>query len=590
MADIKVKESKKDTIKTINKAIVGTQKIKNRVSEAKEKVRENTEKEENTSGITYAVNKVSNQIKNTPYTIKKLNQANNYGKENFTKTKENIKFAEQKIQYVQKRNHAQKVARNMIKGRNAIVNENAINTTEDIVKESRIKIKDTANPNTIKLAKGRNPNIVKTTETTSKKAIKTAENTSKNAIKTSKIVNKNAKRMAKASKRAMQTAKETAKKASKGIKVAIKATVSSVKAIIAGTKALISALIAGGWVVAIIVIVICLIAMLCSSIFGIFFSSENIGSSIIVDGVAQPITMNRVVNDLNKEFMNKITSIQLENPYDEYDITGGRANWKDVLAVYTVKLSGGDDKVEVMTLDNNKINTIREIFWTMNEVNFTKETETHEEVIEVWDKTGSKTVTKTVTYTKLHINITTKNAYEMARLYDFTPAQNRQLEELLKDEYSKMWSAVIYGSSGSNDIVAVALSQVGNVGGEPYWSWYGFPSRVEWCACFVSFCANECGYIESGLIPKFASCESEGVTWFKACGLWQDGGYTPKPGDIAFFDWKDKHDGHSDHVGIVEKVENGRVYTVEGNSNDSCKQRDYDLNSTEIQGYGTPMY
>ena len=104
MADIKVKESKKGTIKTINKAIVGTQKIKNRVSEAKEKVRENTEKEENTSGTTYAVNKVSNQIKNTPYTIKKLNQANNYGKENFTKTKENIKSAEQKIQYAQKRN------------------------------------------------------------------------------------------------------------------------------------------------------------------------------------------------------------------------------------------------------------------------------------------------------------------------------------------------------------------------------------------------------------------------------------------------------------------------------------------------------
>lgn len=78
------------------------------------------------------------------------------------------------------------------------------------------------------------------------------------------------------------------------------------------------------------------------------------------------------------------------------------------------------------------------------------------------------------------------------------------------------------------DIVAVAQTQIGVTGGDPYWSWYGFNSRVEWCACFVSWCANECGYIESGTIPKFAGCESEGVAWFKTCGLWQEQGYTPK--------------------------------------------------------------
>ena len=126
-----------------------------------------------------------------------------------------------------------------------------------------------------------------------------------------------------------------------------------------------------------------------------------------------------------------------------------------------------------------------------------------------------------------------------------------------------MWSQVIYGSSGNSDIVAVAQSQIGNVGGQPYWSWYGFNSRVEWCAYFVSWCANECGYIEKGIIPKFAACESEGVSCFKACGLWQEGGYIPKTGDIIFFDWADKHDDSADHVGIVEKVENGRVYTIE---------------------------
>lgn len=126
---------------------------------------------------------------------------------------------------------------------------------------------------------------------------------------------------------------------------------------------------------------------------------------------------------------------------------------------------------------------------------------------------------------------------------------------------------------------------------EPYWSWYGFDSRVEWCACFVSWCANECGYIEAGVIPKFAACASQGVPWFQERGLWQDNSYEPRPGDIIFFDWDDGgQDGSSDHVGIVEKVENGRIYTIEGNSGDSCRQNSYPVGYYEIYGYGTPAY
>lgn len=132
-----------------------------------------------------------------------------------------------------------------------------------------------------------------------------------------------------------------------------------------------------------------------------------------------------------------------------------------------------------------------------------------------------------------------------------------------------MWSAVLYGiGAGDGEIVTVALSQIGNVGGQPYWSWYGFNSRVEWCACFVSWCANECGYIDAGVIPKFAGC-IQGSNWFKERGLWQDGSFTPSAGHIIFFDWEG--DGETDHVGIVERVENGTVYTVEGNSGDACK-------------------
>lgn len=137
---------------------------------------------------------------------------------------------------------------------------------------------------------------------------------------------------------------------------------------------------------------------------------------------------------------------------------------------------------------------------------------------------------------------------------------------------------------GSQAFVQVALSQVGNIGGQPYWSWYGYNYRVEWCACFVSWCGAQCGYIDSGLMPKFAYCP-EGMQWFKDNGRWQDRAYTPKPGDMIFFDWE--ADGISDHVGIVEKVENGTVYTVEGNIRDSCVQRNYTIGYYEIVGFGS---
>ncbi|WP_073290526.1 C40 family peptidase [Anaerosporobacter mobilis] len=134
---------------------------------------------------------------------------------------------------------------------------------------------------------------------------------------------------------------------------------------------------------------------------------------------------------------------------------------------------------------------------------------------------------------------------------------------------------------GNQNTVDIALSQVGNVGGQPYWSWYGFNSRVEWCACYVSWVLNQAGYGE----PKFAACQSQGVPYFSSNGRWASRGYGDiAPGDVIFFDWEG--DGHSDHVGIVIGTDGSRVYTVEGNSGDACKVRDYDLNSSVIMGYG----
>ena len=74
------------------------------------------------------------------------------------------------------------------------------------------------------------------------------------------------------------------------------------------------------------------------------------------------------------------------------------------------------------------------------------------------------------------------------------------------------------------------------------------------------------------------------MLWFKNRGQWQDNTYTPAPGNLIFFDWEP--DGECDHVGIVESVVDGMVNTIEGNSSDSCRRREYDVGSVKIFGYG----
>lgn len=139
---------------------------------------------------------------------------------------------------------------------------------------------------------------------------------------------------------------------------------------------------------------------------------------------------------------------------------------------------------------------------------------------------------------------------------------------------------------GNGVITKVAAQQIGNIGGKKFWSWYGFNGRIEWCACFVSWCADQCGYIKSGTIPKFAAVES-GTSWFKGKGQWQKKSYTPKPGDIIFFDW---NGGGADHVGIVESCNGKTITTIEGNSSDMCRRRTYTVGGSVIYGYGIPKY
>ena len=149
----------------------------------------------------------------------------------------------------------------------------------------------------------------------------------------------------------------------------------------------------------------------------------------------------------------------------------------------------------------------------------------------------------------------------------------------------------------TSPILSVAKSQLGQKGGQPYWSWYGFDERVAWCACFVSWCANQCGLIENGQIPRYSVCDN-GIAYFKEKNRWQDRetGYLPVQGDVIFFNWLEKdengnlfQDEKSDHTGIVEYYDTStnKVYTIEGNSGDECKERSYNADDIQIMGYGT---
>lgn len=172
--------------------------------------------------------------------------------------------------------------------------------------------------------------------------------------------------------------------------------------------------------------------------------------------------------------------------------------------------------------------------------------------------------------------------YTKANAKVFSDEKKAELQVKVYGDTDYVSHVLRYYHIGNGNIVLIAKSQVGNVGGSKYWKWYGFKSRVSWCACFLSWCANESGDLDK-TIPKFAGV-SDGMTWFKDHDKWKGKNYTPSAGDIIFFDWDNDND--PDHVGIVEKVENGKVYTIEGNSSDEVKAKSYSLDYKCIFGYG----
>lgn len=590
---IKTRNIAEKGIKAIDKAAVASERMKEAYIRTRDNADHSLYAAESSPGE-YASDRLSSGVDNV--THEAIHQFDKQGRKGIKTTKENISKVKENIQ---KRKAAAEQPKKQAEKQAARKTRQAADRISEPVKTLRqergaVKTLDRGKKSIKTVDRGRKTikqaaSTAKGTVKTASKSIKTAEKTAKASIKTTQQAAKAAQRTAQATARAARAAAHAARAAARAAvaaaKVAAKATIAAVKAIIAATKALIAAIAAGGWIAVLVIVIICLIGLLIGSCFGIFFSGEDSGSGY---------TMQNVVQEINDDYQQQIDTTKANLSHDVLEMSGSRAVWPEVLAVYAVKTTTDpDNPQEVATIDDSKKAILTDIFWEMNQISSRTETRTETVITETDDGNGNIVETEsTVTQTYLYITVSHKTAEEMAAQYGFDEEQKEQLAELLAEENRSLWSAVLYGIyTEDGAIVSVALSQVGNVGGEPYWSWYGFDSRVEWCACFVSWCANECGYIDTGVIPKYAGCVN-GVQWFKDRGQWLDNSAEPAPGMIIFFDWDDENgqDGLSDHTGIVEKVENGRVYTIEGNSGDSVRQNSYPVGHYEVLGYGCPDF
>ena len=307
------------------------------------------------------------------------------------------------------------------------------------------------------------------------------------------------------------------------------------------------------------------------------------------------------------EFQQRIDNIERDNPgYDEYryDLDNIGHNPHELASYLTALLQSYTPQSAQAELNR--------VFDKQYTLTLTEE-------IEVRYRTETRTGTRTVTDPETGETSTETYEYEVEVSYNYyilnVKLTNRPINsfvsELLTAEQLEMYRVyletsgnkpLIFGGGspdvsasedlsgvqfvngtrpGNTAIVDIAKRQVGNVGGQPYWSWYGFNSRVEWCACFVSWCYGQMGLSE----PRFAACQSQGIPWFTSRGQWGARGYENiAPGDAIFFDWD--LDGSADHVGLVIGTDGSRVYTVEGNSGDACKIKSYPLDYACIKGYG----
>lgn len=587
MADIKTRDAVKGTIKTIDKAAIASERMKAAYAKTKDKAEQGYYVDES-SATEYALDKVSYTAERV--TEEGVHQFNKQGQKGVQTTKENIVKAKDKIADF-KTKRAVKAAEQ----KQAQAASEQVGSAVSRGAESRSAVPDMPvqtiktkrqTEKTIKQSVRSTGKTVKTaakgTVKSAEKSVKTAQATSKAAIKTTETSVKTAQAAAKASvkatQRAAQAAKATAKATAEATKAAVRATIAAVKAIIAGTKALISAIIAGGWVAVVIILIIVLFGCAVSLFGGGGNSNSYTPVSAEVEAY-EPLIQQYARQHGIPEYTELIKAVMMQE-------SGGRGN--DPMQA---------SECGYNTRYPNTPNGITDPEYSINVgIQNLAACLSAAEVENPIDMEHIKLALQGYNFGNGYISWAKTNygGYSYANAVEFSTTQ---AERLGWDSYgdTQYVSHVLryypYGRAftggGNQAIVEVALTQLGNEGGQPYWSWYGFEGRVEWCACFVSWCANECGYIDTGVIPKFAGCVL-GSQWFMDRGQWQDGSFEPSAGHIIFFDWEG--DGVTDHVGIVERAENGTVYTVEGNSGDTCRQNRYAIGSSVIYGYGIPAY
>ena len=286
------------------------------------------------------------------------------------------------------------------------------------------------------------------------KAVKTVSRSVKGVQQSAKGI-KTAQHSAKT---AQQAAKTAAKAAVTGAKAAVKATAAAIKAAAAAIKGLVAAIAAGGWVAVVIILLICLIALIVGSCFGLFFGSDSTGTGTSVT---------QAVSALNGEYLSHIQEIEDSNPHDRQEITSNDGvlsiNWEDVLAVFSAKVTGAKDGAQVASLDDAQVQQLRDIMWEMNAVSSSTRTESHEVEVIITDEDGNETTrTETVTETILEITITHKTPEEMARQYSFNPRQNEYLALMSEPENQSLWAELLGGyTSGGGQIVNPNTDWVG---------------------------------------------------------------------------------------------------------------------------------
>ena len=580
MADIKTRDAVKGTIKTIDKAAIASERMKSAYVGIKEKAEQGYYADEN-SATEYAADRISyaaDRVKDEG-----IHQFNKQGQKAVKTTQENISKAKDKIiDFKQSRAvkaAEQKAAQNMseqhgLQIRHGAASRSSATDVSQTAKSQLIKtrqqgqkmIKTTAR-NAEKAVKVTAKGTVKTTE----KGIKTAQATSKAAIKTTETSVKTAQAAAKASvktaQKAAQVAKATAKATAEATKATVRATIAAVKAIIAGTKALISALIAGGWIAVVIILIVVLLGCAVSLFGG--GSGSNAYTPVSAEVEAYEPFIQKYAKQYGiPEYVELIKAVIMQAAEGSFNTRYPHEPNGIKDPEYSIECGVQELKAALISAEVENPIDMEHIKFALQGYNFGNGYIS-------WAKTNY-------------------GGYSYANAVEFSTMQASRLgwDSYGDTQYpAHVLRYYPYGraftSGGNQAIVEVALTQLGNEGGQPYWSWYGFEGRVEWCACFVSWCADQCGYIESGIIPKFAGCV-DGANWFKGNGQWQDRNYEPQAGNIIFFDWEG--DGETDHVGIVEKCENGVVYTVEGNSGDACRQKQYTVGSSSIYGYGVPAY